>query len=68
MAFKDLNDPEVRAEAIASGVIWSLQPGAIEAAIEDINSGRVPPPDYVPDQYKADITVELPEPQVGGPA
>jgi hypothetical protein len=40
----DLAMPAVRANAIRSGVIWSM-PGGIEEALDDLWEGRVPYPD-----------------------
>jgi hypothetical protein len=56
MAVTNLADPKVRAEAIASGLVWSGPAGAQEAACKDIASGRVPMPSYpLPAQAMARI-------------
>lgn len=63
MATFNMADPAVRAQAIANGSIWSTFPKAIEAAIEDINSGRVPMPDNIPAQYQPYIKDGLTGPE-----
>lgn len=55
MTFIDLTDPEVRAEAIRTGLVWSGPAGAQEAACEDIASGRVPTPSYLPERARRRI-------------
>ena len=48
----DLKDPEQRAKAIEHGYVWDGPVQAQEAAIEDIASGRVPAPAWMPDWAK----------------
>ncbi len=55
MPIVDLSDPEVRADAIASGLVWSGPAGAQEAACQDIASGQVPVPGYLPESARARI-------------
>lgn len=55
MTVVDLTDPVARAEAIRLGYVWSGPRGAQSAAIEDIVSGRVPMPAYLPDEVRNTI-------------
>lgn len=52
MPIMDMNDPQVRAEAIASGYIWSCPMDAQEKACDDIAAGKVPVPTYLPTQAR----------------
>lgn len=50
MSLINLADPAIRAEAIASGLVWSGPVAAQVAACRDIEAGRVPiDPDKLPD-------------------
>lgn len=49
----DFADPQVRADAIASGAIWSAPMAAQEAACDDIAAGKAPVPSYLPGHAKA---------------
>lgn len=45
----DLAIPELRAAAIATGLIWHAPMGAQVQAVSDIASGLVPEPERMPD-------------------
>ncbi len=68
----DLEDPKVLAKEIANGRVWSGPGWAIELAAATINSGKVPMPEYIPDEYRPLITRDDPpqgrhvEPMAGG--
>jgi hypothetical protein len=51
----DLADDQTRYDAIASGLIWSAPQGAQDQACQDIASGAVPMPSYLPAQARARI-------------
>lgn len=49
----DLTDPAERAKAVLYGYIWQAPQGAIEAALQDIADGTIPPPDHIPQEWVA---------------
>jgi hypothetical protein len=53
----DMRDPAERARAVEQGYIWSAPLGAIEAALEDVAAGRIPPPAFIPEEF-ADLAAE----------
>jgi hypothetical protein len=61
MSVIDLADPVQRAEAIRTGLVWSGPAGAQELACQEIASGAVPMPSYVPPEAQARIS------ELGGP-
>ena len=63
MPLVNLDDPKVLAEEIANGRIWSGPGWAIDRAVKAINSGKVPYPDNVPEEYAAYLDGEPNAPQ-----
>jgi hypothetical protein len=51
----DLADPNLRAWAIANGLVWAGPQAAKAAACDDIVAGRVPVPDSIPPEWLAYI-------------
>lgn len=51
MTVIDMADPEQRAQAVASGLIWASPTGAIRQALQDVADGRIPAPTYIPAEY-----------------
>jgi len=63
MPLVNLDDPKVLAEEIANGRVWSGPGWAIDRAVKAINSGKVPYPDNVPEEYAAYLDGEPNAPQ-----
>lgn len=52
MAIIDLMDGEERRKAVESGLIWSAPREAVEHALRDIKAGLIPPPKFIPTEYR----------------
>jgi hypothetical protein len=58
MPVVDLSQTENLYPRIASGVIWSAPGWAIKMAVDAINSGKVPMPANIPEEYMPYITAK----------
>lgn len=68
MPIIDLMDPEQRRKAVETGLIWSAPAEAVEHAFRDIVAGLIPPPTYIPLDWRPlaeKMGVEASEPGMG---
>lgn len=60
MSLVDLSDIEELADEVAIGRVWSGPPWAVGLAIDAINRGDIPVPEYLPDEIRPYITTTTP--------